>query len=122
MAGGHSAWKKRVARGELAKGAGGAIARHRPHLGRTGKDLILNRKGHIAGGNPKKLKKQQRRALLLRLEQEQKRISNGGGKVKKLSENPTADGPEQPNGKMVVEKAGRSQSDARQGQKMDMEE
>ena len=55
--GGHSAWRKRVARGETAKGAGGAICRHRPHLGRKGKDLILNRKGHIAGGNPKKKKK-----------------------------------------------------------------
>mmetsp|Transcript_14255 Transcript_14255/g.18610 ORF Transcript_14255/g.18610 Transcript_14255/m.18610 type:complete len:123 (-) Transcript_14255:272-640(-) len=117
-----AAWKKQGPRGELTKGAGGSIARQKPHLGRKGKDLILNRKGNIAGGNPKKLKKQQRQALLLRLEQEQKRISNGGGKVKKLSENPTADGPEQPNGKMVVEKAGRSQSDARQGQKMDMEE
>jgi len=55
--GGHAAWKKRVARGELAKVSGGAICRHRPHLGRKGKDLILNRKGHIAGGNPKKKKK-----------------------------------------------------------------
>jgi preprotein translocase subunit Sss1 len=40
--------------GELAKGRGGAIARHRPHFGRKGKDLKLNRKGNIAGGNPKK--------------------------------------------------------------------
>jgi hypothetical protein len=55
--GGHSAWRKRVAAGEPAKGMGGAILRHRPHLGRQGKDLILNRKGHIAGGNPKKKKK-----------------------------------------------------------------
>lgn len=31
--------------------------RHRPHLGRKGKDLIKNRKGHIGGGNPKKKKK-----------------------------------------------------------------
>lgn len=56
--GGHSAWRKRVARGETAKGLGGAIMRHRPHLGRKGKDRILNRKGHIGGGNPKKKKQQ----------------------------------------------------------------
>lgn len=55
--GGHAAWRKRVARGELAKGSGGAIMRHRPHRGRKGKDLILNRKGHIGGGNPKKKQK-----------------------------------------------------------------
>lgn len=58
--GGNSAWKKRVANGELAKGSGGAIARHRPRWGRKGKDLILNRKGHIAGGNPKKKKTKKR--------------------------------------------------------------
>lgn len=52
--GGHSAWRKRLARGELAKQSSGAISRHRPHFGRKGKDLIKNRKGHIAGGNPKK--------------------------------------------------------------------
>lgn len=28
--------------------------RHRPHFGRKGEDLKLNRKGNIAGGNPKK--------------------------------------------------------------------
>jgi hypothetical protein len=55
--GGHSAWKKRVGNGELAKGYAGAICRHRPHLGRKGKDLIKNRKGFIGGGNPKKQKK-----------------------------------------------------------------
>lgn len=55
--GGHSAWRKRVERRELAKGLGGAIMRHRPHRGRKGKDLIKNRKGHIGGGNPKKKKK-----------------------------------------------------------------
>ena len=55
--GGHSAWKKRVAAGGLAKaGSAGAIARHRPRNGRKGKDLKLNRKGNIAGGNPKKKK------------------------------------------------------------------
>lgn len=54
--GGHAAWKKRVANGELAKGAGGAICRHHPHRGRKGKDLILNRKGFIGKGNPKKQK------------------------------------------------------------------
>lgn len=53
--GGHSAWRKRVANGELAKGSGGAILRHRPRLGRKGKDLALNRKGNLGGhGNPKK--------------------------------------------------------------------
>jgi hypothetical protein len=59
--GGHSAWRKRVAAGEPAKGMGGAIMRHRPHLGRKGKDLILNRKGHIAGGNPKNMKKNKKK-------------------------------------------------------------
>jgi len=43
-----------VANGELAKQYGGAIGRHRPHLGRKGKDLMLNRKGNIGKGNPKK--------------------------------------------------------------------
>ena len=52
--GGHNAWRKRVKRGELAKQGGGAICRHRPRLGRRGKDLILNRKGHILGGPNKK--------------------------------------------------------------------
>ena len=71
--GGHSAWKKRVARGELAKGSGGAILRHRPRLGRRGKDLELNRKGKIGGGNPKKVRKQQQqRALLLRQQKERR--------------------------------------------------
>lgn len=56
--GGHSAWRKRVASGELAKGSGGAINRHRPHFGRTGKDIEENRKGNIGGGNPKKMKKE----------------------------------------------------------------
>jgi hypothetical protein len=54
--GGHQAWRKRLANGELAKGFSGAICRHRAHLGRKGKDLIKNRKGHIGLGNPKKLK------------------------------------------------------------------
>jgi hypothetical protein len=61
--GGHSAWRKRVANGELAKQYSGAISRHRPHLGRKGKDLIKNRKGHIAGGNPKKQKNNRSVAL-----------------------------------------------------------
>mmetsp|Transcript_43092 Transcript_43092/g.104290 ORF Transcript_43092/g.104290 Transcript_43092/m.104290 type:complete len:111 (-) Transcript_43092:2006-2338(-) len=55
--GGHSAWRKRVENGELAIQSGGAIARHRPRWGRKGEDLKLNRKGNIAGGNPKKMKK-----------------------------------------------------------------
>ena len=56
--GGHSAWRKRVARSELAKGSGGAILRHRPRLGRRGGDLKLNRLGNIGGRpNPKKAKK-----------------------------------------------------------------
>lgn len=55
--GGHSAWRKRVTDGGLAKeGTGGAIARHRPRMGRKGDDLKLNRKGNIGGGNPKKKK------------------------------------------------------------------
>lgn len=52
--GGHSAWRKRLERGELAKQSSGAICRHRPHFGRKGKDLVKNRKGNIGGGNPKK--------------------------------------------------------------------
>lgn len=57
--GGHSAWRKRVAKGELAKGSGGAILRHHPRNGRKGKDLALNRKGNLGGhGNPKKKKSQ----------------------------------------------------------------
>jgi hypothetical protein len=64
--GGNSAWRKRVAAGGLAKGGGGAIARHRPRWGRKGKDLKLNRKGFIAGGNPKKSK------LLKKQKEEQK--------------------------------------------------
>ena len=49
-----------MAAGDLAKGMGGAIMRHRPRLGRKKEDLILNRKGHIAGGNPKKKKRNPR--------------------------------------------------------------
>jgi len=56
--GGHSAWRKRVAKGELAKGAGGAALRHRPRL-RRGKDIGLTRKGNIGGGNPKKRNRKQ---------------------------------------------------------------
>ena len=53
--GGHAAWRKRVAAGELAKGSGGAALRHRPRLGRKGADLALNRLGNIGGhGNPKR--------------------------------------------------------------------
>lgn len=62
--GGHSAWRKRVAAGEPAKGRGGAIARHRPHLGRKGGDLKLNRKGNIAGGNPKKSRSNNNKGIL----------------------------------------------------------
>src|SRR5210317_391592 len=58
--GGHSAWRRRVARGELGIQSGGAIARHRPRWGRKGEDLKLNRKGNIAGGNPKKMKKKRK--------------------------------------------------------------
>lgn len=55
--GGHAAWRKRVERGELAKGSGGAALRHRPRFGRRGADLALNRKGNLGGhGNPKKKK------------------------------------------------------------------
>ena len=60
--GGHAAWRKRVARGELAKGAGGAALRHRPRWGRRGADLALNRKGNLGGhGNPKKNAKKRSR-------------------------------------------------------------
>ena len=52
--GGHSAWRKRLAAGELAKQSGGAICRHRPHLGRKGKDREVERKGNIKGGPRKK--------------------------------------------------------------------
>ena len=52
--GGHSAWRKRLADGELAKQSGGAICRHRPHLGRKGKDREVERKGNIKGGPRKK--------------------------------------------------------------------
>ena len=52
--GGHSAWRKRLANGELAKQSGGAICRHRPHLGRKGKDREVERKGNINGGPRKK--------------------------------------------------------------------
>jgi hypothetical protein len=55
--GGNAAWRKRVAKGELAKGGGGAALRHHPRMGRRGEDLKLNRKGNIAGGNPKKMNK-----------------------------------------------------------------
>ena len=59
--GGHSAWRKRVESGELAIQSGGAIARHRPRWGRKGEDLKLNRKGNIAGGNPKKMMKKNKK-------------------------------------------------------------
>lgn len=55
--GGHAAWRKRVANGELAKGSGGAALRHRPRFGRKGKDIELNRKGNIKGGNPERKKR-----------------------------------------------------------------
>jgi hypothetical protein len=57
--GGHNAWRKRLDNGELAKQGGGAICRHRPHLGRKGKDIEKSKKGNINGGpNKKKNKKQ----------------------------------------------------------------
>lgn len=61
--GGHSAWRKRVEKGGLAKGSGGAILRHRPRLGRKGKEqLALNRKGNLGGhGNPKKKSEKKKR-------------------------------------------------------------
>mmetsp|Transcript_14521 Transcript_14521/g.17667 ORF Transcript_14521/g.17667 Transcript_14521/m.17667 type:complete len:127 (+) Transcript_14521:334-714(+) len=61
--GGHSAWRKRVKNGELAKQGGGAICRHRPHLGRKGKEMKKNRKGNILGG-PNKKKKNKTNAIL----------------------------------------------------------
>mmetsp|Transcript_3696 Transcript_3696/g.5329 ORF Transcript_3696/g.5329 Transcript_3696/m.5329 type:complete len:109 (+) Transcript_3696:138-464(+) len=53
--GGHSAWRKRLKAGLLAKQSGGAICRHRPHFGAQG-IIINNKKGNIGGGNPKKNK------------------------------------------------------------------
>ena len=63
--GGHSAWRKRVNAGEVAKQGGGAICRHRPHLGRKGKEgLLRNRKGPTcADGGPNKKKKKRRRMV-----------------------------------------------------------
>lgn len=49
--GGHAAWRKRLKNGDLAKGSGGAICRHRPHFNR-GKPIL--KKGQLRGGNPKK--------------------------------------------------------------------
>lgn len=50
--GGHSAWRKRVAEGRLAKeGTGGAIARHRPRFGRMGLVRPSKKGGE---SNPKK--------------------------------------------------------------------
>ena len=58
--GGHSAWKKRVAEGRLAKeGCGGAIARHRPRFGRMG---IVRPNKKDATTNPKKQKSGRRAA------------------------------------------------------------
>ena len=58
--GGHSAWKKRVAEGRLAKeGTGGAIARHRPRFGRMG---IVRPNKKDATTNPKKQKSGRRAA------------------------------------------------------------
>ena len=70
--GGHSAWRKRVKAGELAMQGGGAICRHRPHLGRKGKEgLLLNRKGPTcADGGPNKKKKRR-----------QKDCDNGGSET-----------------------------------------
>ena len=61
--GGHSAWRKRLKAGLLAKGAGGAICRHRPHLGRKGKDIEKGKKGNIRGG-PNKKKKNRKQNML----------------------------------------------------------
>mmetsp|Transcript_19334 Transcript_19334/g.27986 ORF Transcript_19334/g.27986 Transcript_19334/m.27986 type:complete len:124 (+) Transcript_19334:168-539(+) len=79
--GGHKAWKKRVKAGLLAKETGGgAICRHRPHMGRKGKDLIKNRKGHIGGGNPKKMKKKQNNQEVTMAENEPR------GRIKSMEE------------------------------------
>ena len=63
--GGHSAWRKRLKAGLLAKGSGGAICRHRPHLGPKGKEEREQlRKGNINGGpNKKKKKREQTKGL-----------------------------------------------------------
>jgi hypothetical protein len=74
--GGHNAWRKRVKNGLLAKeGGGGAICRHRPRLGRRGKDLILNRKGYIGGGSNKKKKMRERLGIIRNVSG--KKSSNG---------------------------------------------
>ncbi len=58
--GGHSAWRKRLKAGLLAKGSGGAICRHRPHLGPKGKEEREQlRKGNINGGPNKKKNKRE---------------------------------------------------------------
>lgn len=62
--GGHSAWRKRVEAGLLAKQSSGAICRHRPHFGAKGKEAILrNKRGNRAGGNPKKQKRNKQREM-----------------------------------------------------------
>eukprot|EP00618_Florenciella_parvula_P021994 CAMPEP_0119511912 /NCGR_PEP_ID=MMETSP1344-20130328/30433_1 /TAXON_ID=236787 /ORGANISM="Florenciella parvula, Strain CCMP2471" /LENGTH=60 /DNA_ID=CAMNT_0007548969 /DNA_START=118 /DNA_END=297 /DNA_ORIENTATION=- len=53
--GGHKAWRKRVASGETAKGAGGAMLRHSPHLhgaptARKGGASNPKKKGRRGGG------------------------------------------------------------------------
>lgn len=68
--GGHSAWRKRIKNGELAKQGGGAICRHRPHLGRKGKDIEKNKKGNILGGPNKKKRKK------MKLGHEEQQIMN----------------------------------------------
>jgi len=75
--GGHSAWRKRVANGELAKGLGGAICRHRPHLGRKGKERVVERKGNINGGPRKNKKKKDKIDLERKAQQNSYGCGNG---------------------------------------------
>lgn len=61
--GGHKAWKKRVANGELAKGMAGAIARHRPHVGPKGVDAIAKQKRGYSNPKRKSSKSKEIRSL-----------------------------------------------------------
>eukprot|EP00529_Nitzschia_sp_RCC80_P033188 CAMPEP_0113485108 /NCGR_PEP_ID=MMETSP0014_2-20120614/24313_1 /TAXON_ID=2857 /ORGANISM="Nitzschia sp." /LENGTH=126 /DNA_ID=CAMNT_0000378743 /DNA_START=292 /DNA_END=672 /DNA_ORIENTATION=+ /assembly_acc=CAM_ASM_000159 len=79
--GGHSAWKKRVAEGRLAKeGTGGAIARHRPRFGRMG---LVRPNKKDATTNPKKQKSGRRAAG---------GGSSGGGTMSRPASTPSSGG------------------------------
>jgi hypothetical protein len=78
LMGGHSAWRKRQKNGETAKGMGGAIMRHRPHLFRGCRIL---KKGELRGGNPKKRRhhgKGKEECAAVGGEEEYARVEEGG--------------------------------------------